>query len=573
MTLAFDPYLVLDIETDSINPFTCKIDRIGFLWQGVCDEISFRKRSSYVKQEALFRKLLADPKVSLVAHNAAFDLQVLRQNGFEFSGPLHDTMLLMKALRTDFPSYALKPLNYMIFGDPCLEDMKLETWFKEHSFKISDRDMTKAPNHLVRNYCQADVMMTERLFLYGLPLLGRQEFLYEVEMETLKVLLKIEKEKIYVDRKFCKAASYRRKRRSREIETGLRFNPRSTRQLGSRLEDAGYEVEKTAKGNITTDEKHLMLYRKQKDTELIKNVFRIRKLTKDQGTYLKNLLDATSKEHPYFYPHFNQSLAVTRRFSSSGFYGVAGQITRGNMQNFPKHIRRAIIPPPGYLVASIDMSQIEPRMLAHLIEKYLGYSEFADCYRLDPDYNLYVHVARMARRRIVKKKSKLYDKFKATVLALAYGSGINRTAEQLGISASEAKKLRDEVHRVRPQIKLIQMYMTEVALRKGRIVDTFGAVYDIMPGEEYKAVNAFCQGCSGTAFKYWLIEYGKHVESFDSPDILWNLLHDEIDLYVLDDGEHEKRLEGYCNLLANLEILFGLPITASYQVGNHWGEC
>lgn len=583
-----DDYMVFDIETDSLNPFTCKIDRIGFLWTGKYEatkeyrEVNYRrirdsKRSTHQSDPSriLFRNLLEDPRIALVAHNAAFDLQVLQQNGFVFKGQLHDTMLLLKALRTDFPSYALKPLNFHLFGNPCLADRNLETWFKEHKFTKDCRDMSQAPNHLVERYCKADVKMTDRLFRYGVKRLGNKATFYQIEMDTLKALLKIEREDIYVDRKFCGNSIRRNAKKSKVLEESLNFNPRSPQQLGARLEDSGYRVERTAKGNICTDEQHLKLYKRQNPSELIDSVFKIRGLAKISGTYLENLLAATSERTPYFHPHFNQSLAVTRRFSSSGFYGVEGQVTPGNMQNFPKKVRRAIIAPPGYLVASIDMSQIEPRMLAHLIERRLGDSIIADCYRKDPSYNLYLHVAYLVRKKNFSKKSKVYDQFKETVLALAYGSGIQRTADQLDISYEKSKELRDEVHRIRPQIKEIQRRMTAQAERYGYVTDSFGADYQFEKGKEYVAVNKFCQGCSGTVFKVWLAKYDEYVEQHDTPDKLWNLLHDEIDLYVLDDGcfRYEERLMTYCDLLKDLEVLFELPITADFKVGLHWGEC
>ena len=213
-----DDYMVFDIETNSLSPFTCKIDRIGFLWKKEYYEINYRDTPSDRIGEALFQALLAAEHVALVAHNAAFDLQVIQQKGVIFAGPLHDTMLLLKTLRTDFPSYALKPLNFHLFGDPCLADRNLETWFKEHKFTKDYRDMSQAPNRLVERYCKADVRMTDRLFRYGMKKLGSKATFYQIEMDTLKALLKVEQEDIYVDRRFCKTSIKRNERRCRTLE-------------------------------------------------------------------------------------------------------------------------------------------------------------------------------------------------------------------------------------------------------------------------------------------------------------------------------------------------------------------
>lgn len=577
-----DNVVVVDCETSSINPFATMLDRIG-AWYGLHSE--YEEVKWPFSNEAKRHRLdlaLSNPHVLKVFHNATFDVQVLRQKGFVVMGEIHDTLLLAKAWRNDLPSYSLKALSYYLFGDPCLADANLQTWFNTHGFNLDERDMTKLPNGLAARYVKADVRMTKRLFFWLYPKVMKQSpELYDLELGTLKEVLEIEKERIYVNRKFYRNLIARNTRKCKTLAQELGINPRSTKQVGNLLEDSGLQFERTPTGLIATGKKALKSYTKQhviKDGTL-DTVLKVRELTGEISRHAKNILDVTSEDKPYFHAKFNQSLAVTRRFSSSGFFGEDGQIAKGNMQNFSRRTKAArsrfgIVPPEGYLVAAIDLSQIEPRILAFLIKQMLGDDTFVEKYRNDPHYNIYLDIAALSTGQPQKKGTLIYDKYKETVLARAYGSGPERTADQLDIPVIEAEALRKRVDYYAPQIVAIQRAMMSLARKQEFVQDVFGAVYYIFHKLSYMAVNYYCQGCAGSVFKWWLCELGRAIREGGSLDRVWNLLHDECDLYVKDDGNHEARLSVYCKtLLAPLEQLFGLPITAEYAVGRNWGEC
>ena len=112
---------------------------------------------------------------------------------------------------------------------------------------------------------------------------------------------------------------------------------------------------KTVKGHLALDDDVL----ESIDLGLAKDISRLRKLHKIQGTYLKGYVDSAINDK--LFPNFNLHLIPTYRSSSDS----------PNFQNVPSRdaesrnlVRKGIIPPPGFKIATTDYGSHEVRIIA-----------------------------------------------------------------------------------------------------------------------------------------------------------------------------------------------------------------
>ena len=190
-----------------------------------------------------------------------------------------------------------------------------------------------------------------------------------IEVKVARVLANMEYEGIHVSKKALEDMSDELDERIKILEAsihtlaGSEFNIASPKQLGIVLfEDLGLPpVKKTKTGYSTSVE---VLEQLQHSHEIIPLIMEYRVLTKLNSTYAKGLVkDITRKGK--IHTRYEQTLTQTGRLSS----------VNPNLQNIPtrieegKKIRKAFIPASDdRVILSIDYSQIELRVLAHMAQ-------------------------------------------------------------------------------------------------------------------------------------------------------------------------------------------------------------
>ena len=188
-----------------------------------------------------------------------------------------------------------------------------------------------------------------------------------IEMPLATVLARIERRGILLD---CDELRGQGKELGEQIETlreaiaseaGYAIDPNSPKQLGKLLfEDRGLPAKKKTKTGYSTDAQSLEELALL--DPIVKQILDFRSLTKLKGTYLDTLPTLVNPETGRLHTHFHQAVAATGRLSSS----------EPNLQNIPirteagRRIRRAFIAPEGMMLVTLDYSQIELRVLAHL---------------------------------------------------------------------------------------------------------------------------------------------------------------------------------------------------------------
>lgn len=155
-------------------------------------------------------------------------------------------------------------------------------------------------------------------------------------------------------------------------QAGEKFNLKSPKQLGVILfEKLELPVIKKTKTGYSTDAN--VLEQLEGKHPLIGTILEHRKLAKLQSTYLDGLKPLMNKDTKRIHTHFQQTVAVTGRLSS----------TDPNLQNIPtrteegKQIRAIFVPGEGYdYLMSCDYSQVELRILACIAKDELLLESF-----------------------------------------------------------------------------------------------------------------------------------------------------------------------------------------------------
>lgn len=343
---------------------------------------------------------------------------------------------------------------------------------------------------------------------------------------------------------------------------GVPFNVASPKQLaGVLFESLGLQGTKKTKTGFSTDNDVL---------EALKHpiaplVLMFRELSKLKSTYvdtLPELIDAQGRVHS----SFNQALTSTGRLSS----------THPNLQNIPirtprgQMVRKAFIASEGKHLLSVDYSQIELRVLAHISEDPGLCRAFAD--------DLDIHSATAAEIFNVPLKdvtAELRRAAKAVNFGIAYGQGVFGLSENLGISRTEAK---DIIERYFVRFKNVQEYIDstiKLAHERGYVETLFGRrryIDELKSNNmtmkkfgERAAINAPIQGTAADLVKIAMIEV-------DSKMNLAMLLqvHDEL---IFEDSQ-ENLVAAAPQLVQILENVAQLkvPLKVNYAIGLNWGE-
>jgi DNA polymerase-1 len=312
--------------------------------------------------------ILRDPAVRKYGHAVKDQEVVLLRpgSGLEFEGVAVDTMLA---------SYLL---------DPARADHELEGLAKDLcDHELATREALVGKGKKQVGYDQVDIASAgpwagarvSSVALLG-PHLGAaivesgeqtRHLFDDVEMPLAKVLARLERRGIMLDTeelgRQAKDLGEQINALTEQINTeaGYAIDPNSTKQLGKLLfEDRGLPAKKKTKTGYSTDAQTLEELALL--DPIVKLVLDYRSLTKLKGTYLDSLPGLINPETKRLHTHFHQAVAATGRLSSS----------EPNLQNIPirteqgRRIRRGFIAPEGMLLVTLDYSQIELRVLAHL---------------------------------------------------------------------------------------------------------------------------------------------------------------------------------------------------------------
>lgn len=391
----------------------------------------------------------------------------------------------------------------------------------------------------------------------------------ELELPLERVLLAMERWGIRIDKELLAKQSAELQTEIAILEkqiheaAGESFNVGSPKQLGVILfEKLKLPAGKKTKTGYSTGEDVLT----ELDHPIAKLVLKWRELSKLKSTYVDALPQMISIKDERVHTRFNQALTMTGRLSS----------TDPNLQNIPirtergQQVRQAFIAAPRMKLLSVDYSQIELRILAHISEDPNMIKAFNE--------DLDIHAATASEIfgvSLDKVTSDLRRSAKAVNFGIAYGQGAFGLAENLGISRGEAK---DIIDRYFTRFKNVRDYIEgtiKLAHEQGYVETLFGRrrYIDELKSKnmmlkkfgERAAINAPIQGTASDLVKKAMIEVHEKV-----PVRMLLQVHDEL---IFEDTEEnlKKHTQELVTIMESV-AQFKVPLKVNYAIGNNWDE-
>ncbi|MCB0118638.1 MAG: DNA polymerase I, partial [Anaerolineales bacterium] len=521
---------------------------------------------------------MTNPKIGKVAHNAKYDYIVLARYGLTITPLTFDTMLAEFIVDPSSHNLGLKNLSEYRLGE---EMTHIEQLIGKGKKQIS---MADVPIEAASGYAAADAETTLRLMSVEEKELKRvngQSILDEIDMPLTAVLAEMEMTGALIDTKFFGEMSKELAARLAEIEkeiyghVGKAFNINSPQQLSDvlfnhlRLEppDKG---RKTATGFYSTSADVLEALRGKHP--VLDFVLEHRELSKLKSTYVDALPAAVDANTGRVHTSYSQIGAVTGRLSSNN----------PNLQNIPirtdtgRRVRNGFIAEKDNVLLSVDYSQIELRIVAHMAEDEAMLAAF----RAGED----IHATTAAAVYDIPLEEVTKDMrrhAKAINFGLIYGMsafGLTRSTE---LTLAEAEDFVKAYFKKFPGIKKYLDGIRRQAAEVGYVETLLGrrryfpalqtkAPVQVKNREEREAINAPIQGTAADIMKIAMLKIPPALKKAGLSAKMLLQVHDEIVLEV-PQKELDKTARVVKDTMANAYPM-SIPLETEARAGINWGE-
>ncbi|MFA6171394.1 MAG: DNA polymerase I [Patescibacteria group bacterium] len=527
------------------------------------------------------KPILNNPKIKKVGQNIKFDYKILKAFGMEMEGIYFDTMIASYILNPGTRQHGLDALAFSEFG---FEKISKEELLGKGKNKISFSQISAENLSL---YSCEDADFTARLAKKLEKELKAQDqikLFFGIEMPIVQILADMELTGVKIDTDFLKAMGKNINRDIEKLEekilklAGKKFNISSTQQLKEVLfVDLGIStagIGRTKTG-ISTSADELIKMRDRHP--IIPLIMEYRELTKLESTYIRALPELITKPTGRLHTSFNQAITSTGRLSS----------TEPNLQNIPirtelgREIRKAFIAEKGCRLLSLDYSQIELRLAAHVSGDKVMTRAFRD--------GLDIHKSTAAEINQVKLEEvtpQMRREAKATNFGILYGQGPHGLSQNADIPYDRAKEFIDKYFAAHTGIKKYIEDSLEKAKEKGYAETMFGrkrylpeinsSVMQIKKAAERMAINTPLQGAAADIMKLAMIKVAEALPEVkiknlkDSSARMLLQVHDEL-LFEVREDEAEKWAKIIKDIMENV-VSLKIPIEVEAKVGKNWGE-
>ena len=519
------------------------------------------------------KPVLENPTIKKVGQNIKYEWIVLKRYGIELQGIQCDTMVASYLLNPTKHNHNLGEIarDYL---DRTMTDYKEVVGTGGKALTFDQVELERA-----RDYSCGDADVTLQISHLLLPKIaeGGLQHLYEqVEIPLVTVLAKMEMSGVKIDvdllRDFSKEVEGQLQQKMECIYqlAGEMFNINSSQQLGKILfEKLRLPVVKKTKTGYSTDVDVLTKLSLQHDLPL--EVLSYRNLTKLKSTYIDALPKLIHPKTGRIHTSYNQTVTATGRLSSSD----------PNLQNIPirteegNRIRQAFIPEEGWRIISVDYSQIELRILAHVSQDEV----LVQAFREDED----IH-ARTASGLFSVPMDKVTPAMrreaKVINFGILYGMSSYGLSQQLGVEPKVAQAYIDEYFRKYTGVKAYidqsleeakeRGYVSTLLHRRRYLPDIHSLSTPVRQATERMAINTPLQGTAADIIKLAMIRIQNRIEEQALSAKMIMQVHDELVFEIL-EGEIKK----VCPLIQQeMEAVMPLsvPLKVSVYSGKNWAE-
>jgi len=522
----------------------------------------------------VLKPVLENPAVLKIGQNMKYDAKIFARYGVNVA-PIDDTMLISYALHGGLHGHGMDTLSERYLAHetipikPLLGSGKSAITFD----KVSISDATP--------YAAEDADVTLRLWQMLKPRLhqARVTRVYEtLERPLVPVLAEMEMTGIKVNRDTLSRMSnaFAQKMAALEAEihemAGESFNVGSPKQLGEIMFDKlGYEGGKKGKtGAYATGADVLEDLATIHD--LPKRVLDWRQLSKLKSTYTDALQDHINPETGRVHTSYSIAGANTGRLAS----------TDPNLQNIPvrtedgRRIREAFVAEEGKVLVSLDYSQIELRILAHVA----GIDSLKKAFRDGLDIHA-MTASEMFDVPLDQMTSDIRRQAKAINFGVIYGISGFGLARNLRIPRAEAQGFIDRYFERFPGIREYMDNTVDFAKKHNRVETLFGRVIHT-PEINAKgptagfakraAINAPIQGAAADIIRRAMVRMPNAIAGLPAKMLLQ--VHDELLFEVNEDAVDplvsvvKSVMEGAAEPVLHLDV----PLVVDAGKGAHWAE-
>lgn len=517
----FDDKIGIDVDIENVNYHDAVFNGLAFTTSSKTYYIS---KANLLKDEKLL-SILKNPDIKKFAFDFKKVRYVLAKNNIEVNGLFFDLILASYLIDSSIKNDIESVLNYysidisyattknLLFDDSTKQISIATSFYSIGLFEeIKEKLLARNQYELLVNIEQPLTIVLCDMELEGFPL----------DKETLLSFKTIYQEKLDILTKEI------------HLLAGEEFNINSPKQVSHILFEK-LNLKSNRKGSTSVEFLEMI----KNEHPIISKILEYRKYAKIISTYVDGLIPFIHDDGKV-HSTFNQALTTTGRLSSS----------EPNLQNIStrdeegKQIRKAFFyKDPTLSILSLDYSQIELRILAHLSDA----KSMIEFFNNDED----VHASTAIKIFNLDREPTSAERRRAKTVnfGIVYGISDYGLSEQLDCPISEAKEIIKNFYQAFPEIKKFLNHLIDDATEKGYAETMFhrrrylpelqSSQYQVREFAKRAAMNAPIQGSAADLMKVSMIQVYNAIKEKGFKSKIVSQIHDELIFKVYEDENEE----------------------------------
>lgn len=543
--------------------------------------------------------------------NLQYDLTYLWSEGVQVEGPFLDIQIAEPLLDENRFSYALETIAQERLGEGKDEEV-MNAFIRQHYGAKAGKEKNyiwKCPAHIVEPYAKQDVRLPILILDQQIRELEEQELtdIWKIECDLLPVLTKMHLSGVRVNVPYAEQLKIEWQIKLAELEKSYEgINPGSSAQIASALDALGVAYPRHApttkmlEKGVTVGNPNLgskVLATLESKAPFLVQIREAKKYRHFLNTFIQGYI---------LNSHVNGRVhAVFNQLKGDEYGTVTGRTSTAhpNLANIPNpekdvyfstRCRGMFMPEDNNEWLRYDLSQMEYRLLVHFASTLpgSGCERAVQMYRENPATDFHEMCARLTG--LSRKQAKNIN------FGLAYGMGVDKLADSLGVSRNEAKIVLGQYHKNAPFVKAVSDKASERASNRGYVM-TIGKrrrrfdlwesakwskepdppVRDKEKAKElwgvirrahtHKAANAVMQGSNADFLKKAMV-MGYKGGVCDVLGIYHNTVYDELGISFNNRDPRHVEAAKYLEHCMTTAYELNVPVLVSKGKGKTWGE-